>query len=47
MPRAPGTSSSAHSGTRSKTFPQKVHRRRSGEQNIGASFSANRLEAKT
>jgi len=47
MPFAPGTSRSAHSGTASKTFPHSVQRRRSVEQNMGTSFSANRLEAKT
>jgi hypothetical protein len=46
IPRAPGTSWRAHSGTASKTFPHSLHLRRSVEQNIGTSFSANRLEAK-
>lgn len=46
MPRAPGTSWSAQAGTASNTFPHSAHRRRSVEQNIGTSFSANRLEAK-
>jgi hypothetical protein len=45
IPRAPGTSASAHSGTPSNTLPQSFQWRRSGEQNIGTSFSANRFEA--
>ena len=41
MPRAPGTSSRAQAGTASNTFPHRAHFRRSVEQNMGTSFSAN------